>query len=164
MKIFGFAGRSGSCKTTLIAPLITRFVKRGVRVSMSKHAHRSFDGEQPGKDSYRHRQAGCSEVMVVSDRRWVMMHELRGEPEPSLEDQIERISPCDLLLVEGHKHHPLPKLEIWRKENGKSLLYPEDAYIVAIAADAPLETKLPRFDLNDHKSIEDFILSYNGFR
>ncbi len=148
MKIFGFAGWSGSGKTTLIEQLIPRFVRRGLRVSMIK----------------RHRQAGCSEVMVVSDRRWVMMHELRGEPEPSLEDQIERISPCDLLLVEGHKHHPLPKLEIWRKENGKSLLYPEDAYIVAIAADAPLETKLPRFDLNDHKSIEDFILSYNGFR
>ena len=164
MKIFGFAGWSGSGKTTLIEQLIPRFVKRGLRVSMIKHAHHSFDVDQPGKDSYRHRQAGCSEVMVVSDRRWVIMHELRGEPEPSLEDQIERISPCDLLLVEGHKHHPLPKLEIWRKDNGKSLLHPEDAYIVAIAADAPLETKLPRFDLNDHKSIEEFILSYNGFK
>jgi len=164
MKIFGFAGWSGSGKTTLIEQLIPRFVKRGLRVSMIKHAHHSFDVDQPGKDSYRHRQAGCSEVMVVSDRRWVIMHELRGEPEPSLEEQIKRVSPCDLLLVEGHKHHPLPKLEVWRKDNGKSLLHPKDAHIVAIAADAPLETKLPRFDLNDYKGIEDFILNYNGFR
>jgi len=164
MKIFGFAGWSGSGKTTLIEQLIPRFVKRGLRVSMIKHAHHSFDVDQPGKDSYRHRQAGCSEVMVVSDRRWVIMHELRGEPEPSLEDQIERISPCDLLLVEGHKHYPLPKLEIWRKDNGKPLLHPDDAHIVAIASDGPLDIELPRFDLNDHKGIEDFILSYNGFR
>ena len=164
MKIFGFAGWSGSGKTTLIEQLIPRFVKRGLKVSMIKHAHHSFDVDQPGKDSYRHRQAGCSEVMVVSDRRWVIMHELRGEPEPSLEDQIGRISPCDLLLVEGHKHHPLPKLEVWRSENGKPLLHREDEHIVAIASDIALETKLPRFDLDDYDEIGDFILSYNGFR
>ena len=164
MKIFGFAGWSGSGKTTLIEQLIPRFVKRGLRVSMIKHAHHSFDVDHPGKDSYRHREAGCSEVMVVSEKRWVIMHELRGEPEPSLEEQIKRVSPCDLLLDEGHKHHPQPKLEVWRKANGKALLHPEDAHIVAIAADAPLETKLPRFDLNDHRGIEDFILNYNGFR
>ena len=164
MKIFGFAGWSGSGKTTLIEQLIPRFVKRGLKVSMIKHAHHSFDVDQPGKDSYRHRHAGASEVMVVSDRRWVIMHELRGEPEPSLEDQIERISPCDLLLVEGHKHHPLPKLEVWRSENGKPLLYPEDGHIVAIASDIALETKLPRLDLDDYEGIGDFILSYNGFR
>src|SRR5258706_9429006 len=114
MKIFGFAGWSGSGKTTLIEQLIPRLVKRGLKVSMIKHAHHSFDVDKPGKDSYRHREAGCSEVMVVSDRRWVLMHELRGEAEPSLEEQIERVSPCDLLLVEGHKRHPLPKLEVWR--------------------------------------------------
>ena len=164
MKIFGFAGWSGSGKTTLIEQLIPRFVKRGLKVSMIKHAHHSFDVDQPGKDSYRHRNAGASEVMVVSDIRWVIMHELRGEPEPSLEDQIERISPCDLLLVEGHKHHPLPKLEVWRSENGKPLLHPEDGHIVAIASDIALETKLPRFDLDDYDDIGDFILSYNGFR
>jgi len=164
MKIFGFAGWSGSGKTTLIEQLIPRLVKRGLKVSMIKHAHHSFDVDQPGKDSYRHRQAGCSEVMVVSDRRWVIMHELRGEPEPSLEDQIERISPCDLVLVEGHKHHPLPKLEVWRSENGKPLLHPEDGHIVAIASDIALETKLPRFGLDDYDDIGDFILSYNGFR
>ena len=164
MKIFGFAGWSGSGKTTLIEQLIPRLVKRGLKVSMIKHAHHSFDVDQPGKDSYRHRQAGCSEVMVVSDRRWVIMHELRGEPEPALEDQIGRISPCELLLVEGHKHHPLPKLEVWRSENGKPLLHPEDGHIVAIASDIALETKLPRFDLDDYDDIGDFILSYNGFR
>ncbi len=164
MKIFGFAGWSGSGKTTLIEQLIPRLVKRGLKVSMIKHAHHSFDVDKPGKDSYRHREAGCSEVMVVSDRRWVIMHELRGEPEPSLEDQIGRISPCDLLLVEGHKHHPLPKLEVWRSENGKPLLHREDEHIVAIASDIALETKLPRFDLDDYDEIGDFILSYNGFR
>jgi molybdopterin-guanine dinucleotide biosynthesis protein B len=131
---------------------------------MIKHAHHSFDVDQPGKDSYRHRQAGCTEVMVVSDRRWVIMHELRGEREPTLEEQIERVSPCDLLLVEGHKRHPLPKLEVWRKDNGKPLLHPDDTHIVAIASDSLLETKLPRFDLNDYQRIEEFILSYNGLR
>jgi len=164
MKVFGFAGWSGSGKTTLIEQLIPRFVERGLKVSLIKHAHHSFDVDHPGKDSYRHRLAGASEVMVVSDMRWVIMHELRGEPEPSLEEQIERVSPCDLLLVEGHKRHPLPKLEIWRRENGKPLLHPGDEHIVAIASDTALETGLPRFDLNDYKSIEDFILNYNGFR
>jgi len=164
MKIFGFAGWSGSGKTTLIEQLIPRFVKRGLKVSMIKHAHHSFDVDQPGKDSYRHRQAGCSEVVVVSEKRWVIMHELRGEPEPSLEEQIGRVSPCDLLLVEGHKHFPLPKLEIWRRENGKPLLHPGDEHIVAIASDTALETRLPRFDLNDLDGIGNFILSYNGFR
>src|SRR5215467_2711493 len=164
MKVFGFAGWSGSGKTTLIEQLIPRFVKRGLKVSMIKHAHHSFDVDQPGKDSYRHRAAGASEVMVVSDQRWVIMHELRGESEPTLEEQIERVSPCDLLLVEGHKHHPLPKLEVWRKDNAKPHLFPEDAHIVAIATDAPVETRLPRLDLNDYKGIEEFIVKYNGLR
>jgi molybdopterin-guanine dinucleotide biosynthesis protein B len=164
MKIFGFAGWSGSGKTTLIEQLIPRFVKRGLKVSLIKHAHHSFDVDHPGKDSYRHREAGCSEVVVVSEKRWVIMHELRGEPEPSLEEQIKRVSPCDLLLVEGHKRFPLPKLEVWRRENGKPLLHPEDRHIVAIASDTALETKLPRFDINDHDGIGNFILSYNGFR
>jgi molybdopterin-guanine dinucleotide biosynthesis protein B len=164
MKIFGFAGWSGSGKTTLIEELIPRFVKHGLCVSIIKHAHHSFDVDQPGKDSFRHRQAGCKEVVVVSEKRWAIMHELRDEPEPSLEEQIGRISPCDLLLVEGYKHYPLPKLEIWRKENAKPWLHPQDEHIVAIAADAPVDTRLPRFDLNDRDRIGDFILSYIGFR
>jgi len=163
MKIFGFAGWSGSGKTTLIEQLIPRFVKEGLKVSLIKHAHHSFDVDHPGKDSYRHRQAGCGEVAVVSEKRWVIMHELRGEPEPSLDAQIKRVSPCDLLLVEGYKHYAMPKLEIWRRENGKPLLHPEDEHIVAVASDTTLETKLPRFDLSDYDGIGNFILRYNGF-
>jgi len=162
MKTFGFAGWSGSGKTTLIEQLIPRFVKRGLKVSLMKHAHHSFDVDHPGKDSFRHRAAGCSEVMVVSGRRWVLMHELRGEPEPALEEQIRRVSPCDLLLVEGYKRYPMPKLEVWRKGNGKPLLHPEDERIVAVAADAPVDTKLPRFGLDDYDGIRDFILDFSG--
>jgi molybdopterin-guanine dinucleotide biosynthesis protein B len=93
-----------------------------------------------------------------------MMHELRGEAEPALDEQIRRMSPCDLLLVEGYKHHPMPKLEVWRESNGKPLLHPGDSQIVAIASDAAIETKLPRFDLDDCTAIGDFVLGYNGFR
>ncbi len=164
MKIFGIAGWSGSGKTTLIEQLTPRFVGRGLTVSLIKHAHHSFDVDHPGKDSYRHRVAGCREVLVSSQARWVVIHELRGEPEPPLEEQIKRVSPCDLLLVEGYKRYAMPKLEIWRKENAKPLLYPEDEHVVAIAADAALETRLPRFELNDYDAIGDFILSYNGFK
>jgi molybdopterin-guanine dinucleotide biosynthesis protein B len=161
MKIFGFAGWSGSGKTTLIEQLVPRFVKRGLRVSLIKHAHHSFDIDLPGKDSYRHREAGCSEVVVVSEKRWVVMHELRGEPEPSLDEQIRRVSPCDLLLVEGYKRYGMPKLEVWRKENGKPLLHPEDEHIVAVVADAELETRLPQFALTDYDGIGDFVLRFN---
>lgn len=164
MKVFGFAGWSGSGKTTLIEQLIPRFVGRGLKVSLIKHAHHTFDVDHPGKDSYRHRQAGCHEVMVSSGKRWVLMHELRGEPEPSIEDQIRRMTPCDLLLIEGYKTYPMPKLEIYREANGKPMLYPDDHQIVAAASDVPLETKLPQFDLNDYDGIARFILEYNGYR
>ena len=133
MKIFGFAGWSGSGKTTLIEQLVPRFVKKGLRVSLIKHAHHKFDVDHPGRDSYRHREAGCTEVAVVSEKRWVIMHELRGEAEPTLDEQIRRISSCDLLLVEGYKHHAMPKFEVWRKDNAKPLLHPNDPHIVAIA-------------------------------
>ena len=158
MRIFGFAGWSGSGKTTLIEQLIPRFVQRGLRVSLIKHAHHTFDVDQPGKDSYRHRQAGAAEILVTSSRRWVLMHELRGAHEPSFEDQVKRISPCDLLLVEGFKHAPIPKLEVWRKETGEPLLHPNDAHIVAVASDARIETKLPLLNLNDVDEIRNFIL------
>jgi molybdopterin-guanine dinucleotide biosynthesis protein B len=164
MKVFGFAGWSGSGKTTLIEALIPRFVAAGLTVSLVKHAHHSFDIDHPGKDSYRLREAGCKEVLVTSDRRWVVMHELRDEPEPGLDEQLKRVSPCDLVLVEGYKRHAMPKIEIYREANGKPLLHPEDPHIVAIAADAPVATALPRFDLGDHGPIADFILRYNGFR
>src|SRR3954462_13984762 len=113
MKIFGIAGYSGSGKTTLIEKLIPLFTQRGLRVSLMKHAHHTFDVDQPGKDSYRHRHAGASEVVVTSSRRWVLMHELRGAQEPSFDEQIRRFSACDLLLVEGFKFAPIPKLEVW---------------------------------------------------
>ena len=160
MKVFGIAGWSGSGKTTLIEKLIPRFVKRGLRVSLIKHAHHTFDVDQPGKDSYRHRHAGASEVMVTSSRRWVLMHELRGAQEPSFEDQLQRLSPCDLVIVEGFKHAPIPKLEVWREAPGEGLLHPQDPHIVAVASDARIDTKLPLLDLNDDAAIADFIVGH----
>jgi molybdopterin-guanine dinucleotide biosynthesis protein B len=160
MKVFGFAGWSGSGKTTLIEKLIPRFVGAGLRVSLVKHAHHTFDVDQPGKDSYRHRHAGASEVLVTSSRRWVLMHELRGAHEPAFEEHVKRLSPCDLLLVEGFKHAPIPKLEVWRAEPGEPLLHPNDPHIVAIASDARIETRLPLLDLNDDAAIARFVLDY----
>ena len=125
MKTFGFAGWSGSGKTTLIEQLIPRFVQRGLRVSLIKHAHHTFDVDHPGKDSYRHRHAGAAEILVTSSRRWVLMHELRGAHEPSFDEQVKRISPCDLLLVEGFKFAPIPKLEVWRAADRRGIAAPE---------------------------------------
>jgi molybdopterin-guanine dinucleotide biosynthesis adapter protein len=164
MKIFGITGWSGSGKTTLIEQIVPRFVERGLVVSLIKHAHHAFDVDTPGKDSYRHRHAGCSEVLVSSQNRWVVMHELRGAPEPTLDEQVQRISPCDLLLIEGYKRYPMPKLEVWRKENGKPFLHPEDGNIVAIAADTAPQGRLPRFDLDDHDGIANFVLEFNGLK
>ena len=160
MKIFGFAGWSGSGKTTLIEQLIPRFVRRGLKVSLIKHAHHSFDVDQPGKDSYRHRHAGAGEVLVTSSRRWVLMHELHGEPEPSIEEQMQHLSPCDLLLVEGFKHAPIPKLEVWRAATGEPMLHPNDPEIVAVASDQRIDTRLPLFDLGDIDGIAAFILGH----
>jgi len=160
MKIFGFAGWSGSGKTTLIEKLIPRFAKRGLRVSLVKHAHHTFDVDTPGKDSYRHRQAGATEILVSSSRRWVLMHELRGAQEPSFEEAVSRFSPCDLLIVEGFKFAPIPKLEVWRAETGEALLHPNDPHIIAVASDQKVKTTLPQFDLNDDAGIEQFVVEY----
>jgi molybdopterin-guanine dinucleotide biosynthesis protein B len=162
MKTFGFAGWSGSGKTTLIEQLIPRLVKRGLKVSLIKHAHHSFDVDQPGKDSYRHRHAGAAEVLVTSSRRWVLMHELRGEQEPSIEAQIQHLSPCDLLLVEGFKHAPIPKLEVWRAATGEPLLHPNDPEIIAVASDQRIDTRLPLLDLSDVDGIGAFIIGHLG--
>ena len=162
MKIFGFAGYSGSGKTTLIEKLIPRFTQCGIKVSLVKHAHHTFDVDKPGKDSYRHRQAGCSEVLITSSRRWVLMHELRGAPEPDLDQMIEHLSPCDLLLVEGFKRESIPKLEVYRASVGEPLIHPHDANVVAVASDALLDTQLPQFDLNDEAAISDFVLNNVG--
>lgn len=161
MKVFGFAGYSGSGKTTLIEQLIPRLIARGLRVSLIKHAHHGFDIDQPGKDSYRHREAGCTEVLLTSDKRWVLMHELRGEREPTLEEQIKLLSPCDLALVEGYKTNDLiPKLEVYRPSVGKPPIHPEHPNIVAVASDAPVETALPLLDINDPDAIVQFIVNH----
>ena len=160
MKTFGFAGWSGSGKTTLIEKLIPLFVKRGLRVSLIKHAHHTFDVDVPGKDSYRHRHAGATEVLVTSSRRWVLMNELRGAQELSFEEQIKHFSPCDLLIVEGYKFAPIPKLEVYRAETGEGFLHPKDPHIVAIATDTKLDTQLPQLDLNDYQGIAAFIVTH----
>jgi molybdopterin-guanine dinucleotide biosynthesis protein B len=159
MKLFGLAGWSGSGKTTLMKALLPELIGRGITVSTVKHAHHSFDVDQPGKDSYEHRLAGAREVMVASAHRWALMHELRGADEPSLEALIARMAPVDLLLVEGFKRHPHPKLEVHRPSNGKPLLCPEDPHIVAVASDRRLDRiAVPQLDLNDAPAIADFML------
>lgn len=169
MKVFGLAGYSGSGKTTLLEALIPRLSAAGLSVSLIKHAHHRFDIDQPGKDSYRLREAGCSEVLLVSDHRWVLMHELRGAPEPSLEEQIARFSECDLVLVEGFKQTPIPKLEVYRPSVGKPLIAGSGVEtIVAVATDEPAalapDLGLPVLDLNDRDAIADFMLRHLGFR
>jgi molybdopterin-guanine dinucleotide biosynthesis protein B len=160
MKVFGFAGFSGAGKTTLIEKLIPRFTAQGLRVSLIKHTHHDFDVDQPGKDSWRHRQAGAHEVLLTCDKRWVLMHELRGAPEPSLTEQLGLLSPCDLVLVEGFKQTPISKLEVHRPACGKPPLWPENPSIVAVASDAPLACPLPVLDLNDPDAIAHFILEF----
>jgi molybdopterin-guanine dinucleotide biosynthesis protein B len=162
VKVFGFAGWSGSGKTTLIEQLIPRFVARGLRVSLIKHAHHAFDIDKPGKDSYRHREAGAGEVLITSAQRWVLMHELRDEAEPDMAAQLERLSPCDLVLVEGYKHSAIPKLEVYRPSVGKPPLHPQDPHIVAVAADAPVRTSLPVLDLGDYDAIAAFVAGHVG--
>jgi molybdopterin-guanine dinucleotide biosynthesis adapter protein len=159
-RVFGFAGYSGSGKTTLIEQLIPLFTREGLRVSLIKHAHHNFDIDKPGKDSFRHREAGASEVLVTSDRRWVLMHELRNEAEPGLHEQLLRFAPCDLVLVEGYKHASIPKLEVHRPSVGKPTLFPEDKNIVAVACDGVVDTQLPTLDLNDAAAIARFIIGH----
>lgn len=164
MKVIGFAGYSGAGKTTLIEQLIPRFCRMGLRVSLIKHAHHAFDIDKPGKDSFRHREAGASEVMLVSARRWALVHELRNEPEPSLDEQISRLSPCDLLLVEGFKFSSIPKIEIFRQALGKARFQDERMNIVALASDGVSHVQdsvaLPQLDLNDPDEVAGFVLDY----
>jgi molybdopterin-guanine dinucleotide biosynthesis adapter protein len=163
MRIFGLAGWSGSGKTTLITALIPQFAARGVTVSTIKHAHHMFDVDHPGKDSWRHRKSGAREVMVASRQRWALMHELRGTAEPSLDELVQRMSPVDLLLVEGFKRHSHPKIEVYRPSLGKPFLYPEDPFIVAIASDERLpEALMPWLPLSDAGSVAAFILRHDG--
>jgi molybdopterin-guanine dinucleotide biosynthesis protein B len=160
MRIIGLAGWSGSGKTTLITKLIPHLIGRGVTVSTLKHAHHGFDLDKPGKDSFMHRAAGATEVIISSAKRWAILHELREEAEWDLGDLVAKMSPVDLVLVEGFKRDAFPKLEIHRAENGKPLIQPEDPYIVAIAADSTLpDAKVPVIDLNDIDAIADVLLA-----
>ncbi len=163
MKIFGLAGWSGSGKTTLVVSLIPELTRRGLTVSTLKHAHHEFDVDRPGKDSYQHRAAGATEVLVSSANRFALMRELRGAPEPTVEELVARLTPVDLLLIEGYKSHAHDKLEIHRPALGKKLLAAEDRYVVAVASDAPVPgLSVPLLDLNNVPTIADFIVAHCG--
>ena len=158
MKVIGLAGWSGAGKTTLLARLIPHFIAGGLRVSTIKHAHHAFDVDVPGKDSWVHRQAGASEVLVSSSQRFALMHELRGAAEPRLPDLLARLAPVDLVVVEGFKTDPHRKIEVHRAGNGKGLLFPGDPAIVGIASDVDVTTDLPRAHLDDIHAIAAMML------
>ena len=160
MKVIGLAGWSGAGKTTLLSRAIPYLRQQGLRVSVIKHAHHDFDVDVPGKDSWVHRQSGAEEVLVSSAKRWALMHELRGNPEPRLIDLLRKMSPVDLVIVEGFKSEPYPKIEIHRRAAGKALLFPNDPAIVAIATDAAIETTLPLAHLDDIPSIAELMRTY----
>ena len=160
MKIFGVTGWKNSGKTGLMERLITEFTARGLSVSSIKHAHHSFDIDYPGRDSYRHRDAGARQVLLASRNRWALMHELRDEDEPSLGDLLKQLSPVDLVLIEGYKRDRHPKIEAHRKETGQPLIAPEDETIVAVASDTSVTIDRPVLDLNDTASIANFIAQY----
>jgi molybdopterin-guanine dinucleotide biosynthesis protein B len=153
MKVIGLAGWSGAGKTTLLTRLIPHLMAQGLRVSVIKHAHHSFDVDVPGKDSWVHRQSGAAEVLVSSGQRWALMHELRGADEPKLPELLAKMSRVDLVLIEGFKREPHRKIEVYRAANGKPALFPDDPGIVGIASDTRLETKLPVADLDDIPAI-----------
>ncbi|EJK82040.1 molybdopterin-guanine dinucleotide biosynthesis protein B [Rhizobium rhizogenes] len=164
-KIFGIAGWKNSGKTGLAVRLVTEFTLRGYKISTIKHAHHDFDIDKVGADSFRHREAGAHEVTIVSGTRYAIMHELRGAPEPSFEEILARIAPCDLVLIEGYKREPIPKIEARRLEAAKNEpLAPQDPHIVAIAADHPVENAgaLTVFNLDDTQAIADFIAATVG--
>jgi molybdopterin-guanine dinucleotide biosynthesis adapter protein len=160
----GIAGYSGSGKTTLVERLIPVLCSRGLRVSVVKHAHHDFEIDHEGKDSWRHRQAGAAQVLVTSSRRWALVHELRDDPEPTLQDHLARLGPCDIVLVEGFKREPIPKLEVHRAASGTPSLWPTDGDIVAVATDVPIESDLPRFPLDAIEAIADFVMAHQGLQ
>ncbi|MDJ0821186.1 MAG: molybdopterin-guanine dinucleotide biosynthesis protein B [Paracoccaceae bacterium] len=162
MKIYGVTGWKNAGKTGLMERLVTEITSRGFSVSTVKHAHHAFDVDHPGKDSYRHREAGAHEVILASRKRVAQMTELRGTPEPPLAELLARLAPVDLVLVEGYKRDTHPKVEAFRAETGNPLIATGDPLIRAVAADTPLDLDRPVFDLNDTRAIADFILSEVG--
>ncbi|NIZ12465.1 molybdopterin-guanine dinucleotide biosynthesis protein B [Phaeobacter sp. HF9A] len=157
MKLYGVTGWKNNGKTGLMERLVAEFTARGLRVSTLKHAHHSTDVDQPGTDSHRHRVAGAEEVVLASPNRVAIMQELRGAPEPSLTALLARMRPVDLILIEGFKREPHPKIEVYRTAAGSALIAPQDASIRAVAADIPLDLDRPVFDLDDTRAIADFI-------
>jgi molybdopterin-guanine dinucleotide biosynthesis protein MobB len=162
MRIYGVTGWKNAGKTGLMERLVAEITGRGFTVSTVKHAHHSFDVDQPGRDSHRHRMAGASEVLLASGQRVALMQELRGADEPTLASLLARLSPVDLVLIEGYKRERHPKVEAFRAEPGNDLIAPSDDTIRAVASDTPLELDRPVFDLNDTAAIADFILSEVG--
>lgn len=162
MRIYGVTGWKNAGKTGLMERLVIEITARGLTVSTVKHAHHSFDVDHKGRDSYRHRSAGASQVMLASRNRWALMTELRNAPEPSLDDLLARLDPVDLVLIEGYKRDSHPKVEAWRAETANPLIAPDDPTIRAVASDTPLELDRPVFDLNDTTAIADFILREVG--
>jgi len=158
MKVIGLAGWSGAGKTTLLTRAIPHLLRQGLRVSVIKHAHHKFDVDTPGKDSWRHREAGAEEVLVSSGARWALMHELRGDREPALPELLAKLSPVDLVVVEGYKTDPHRKIEVHRAANGKPLLFPNDPAIVGIASDVDIATTLPTVHLDDIPALAALML------
>ena len=159
MRVIGIAGWSGSGKTTLLTKVIPRLIARGLTVSTLKHAHHAFDIDTPGKDSHNHRMAGATEVLVTSANRWALMHELRGAPEPGLDELLARLSPVNLVIVEGFKAWPVTKVEIYRKELGKPPLHPDDKHILGILSDTPFPNAgRPVVPINDLDAVVALML------
>ena len=162
MKLYGVVGWKNAGKTGLMERLVAEICARGVTVSTVKHAHHAFDVDHKGKDSFRHRAAGASEVLLASRKRVAIMQEMRGAPEPSLEVLLARLSPVDLVLIEGYKRDSHPKVEAFRAETGNSLIAKDDPTVKAVASDTPMVLNRPVFDLNDTKAVADFILAEVG--
>lgn len=172
--VLAFIAYSGTGKTTLIEKLIQQFTQQGLRVSVIKHTHHHFDIDRPGKDSYRHREAGAGEVLLVSDQRWVLMHELKETAEPTVEEQLSKLSPCDLVIVEGFKEASIPKIELWREDHPECAQNPlkanQDQYICAVALPGgkqannkpSLNRDIPILDLDKVEEIAEYVLSLTG--
>lgn len=162
MRIYGVVGWKNAGKTGLMERLVTEITGRGLSVSTIKHAHHSFDVDHPGKDSFRHRSAGASEVLLASRNRFALMHEMRGDAEPTLSELLTKLSPVDLVLVEGYKRDAHPKVEAHRTETGNPLIAPDDPTVRAVASDVAVSLDRPVFDLDDTRAIADFILTEVG--
>ena len=157
MKVYGIIGYKNAGKTSLVERLVTEFCNRGLRVSTVKHAHHSFDLDAPGKDTYRHRTAGAEQVMMATSTRWVLMNELRTQPEPALADLLARMADVDLVIVEGYKRDTHPKIEVWRAQTGHEMIAPNDPTVRAMATDSTPVIDRPLLDLNNTAAIADFI-------